>query len=142
MIELWTDGSANPNPGPGGLAVLDKDGNPLIARKSNREDTTNIRMEGWALIAAMTYAHDRECEIHTDSMLWINILEKWAPGWEAKNWQKKTGEIKNLDLVKKAYALYKKGNVRLVYVRGHVGTELNEKADYWAKEAQKGKVNI
>ena len=87
MIELWTDGSANPNPGPGGFAVLDKDGNPLIARKSNREDTTNIRMEGWALIAAMTYAHDRECEIHTDSMLWINILEKWAPGRAASTFK-------------------------------------------------------
>ena len=142
MIELWTDGSANPNPGPGGFAVLDSEGNPLIARRSNREKTTNIRMEGWALIAAMTYARGRECEIHTDSKLWISILEDWAPGWERKNWQKKTGEIKNLDLVKKAYALYKKGNVTLIYVRGHVGTELNEKADYWAKAAQKGKVTI
>lgn len=142
MLVLWTDGSAHPNPGPGGFAVLNENGEPLIARKSHRETTTNIRMEGWALIAAMTYARGKECEIHTDSQLWINILTKWAPTWEEKNWRKKSGEIKNLDLVKKAYSLYKVGNVHLIYVRGHIGIELNEKADYWAKEAREGKVNI
>ena len=142
MITMWTDGSASPNPGPGGFAVLSETGRPLVVRSSEGHQTTNNRMEGWALIAAMTYAKGEPCEIHTDSKLWINILTSWAPGWEARNWQKKSGEIKNLDLVKKAYALYKTGNVKLIYVRGHVGTELNEKADEWANMAREGKARI
>lgn len=142
MIVMWTDGSANPNPGPGGFAVLDGDGNPLVVRSSEGHRTTNIRMEGWALIAAMLYAAGRPCEIHTDSELWINILTKWASGWEAKDWKKKSGEIKNLDLVKKAYALYKEGNVNLIYVRGHVGTALNEKADQLANQGRKGELRV
>lgn len=142
MIVMWTDGSANPNPGPGGFAVLDEAGTPLVARSSEGRKTTNIRMEGWALIAAMTYADGRPCEIHTDSQLWINILEKWAPSWKAKGWTKKSGEIKNLDLVKKAHALYERGNVTLIYVRGHIGTELNELADEWANKARKGEIKV
>ncbi len=138
MIQLWTDGSANPNPGPGGFAVIDEDGNPVVARSSEGHMTTNIRMEGWALIAAMKYANGKPCTIHTDSELWINILTKWAPGWKERNWKKKSGEIKNLDLVKKAFKLYEQGNFKLVYVRGHVGTELNELADEWASRARKG----
>ena len=138
MLVLWTDGSASPNPGPGGFAVLDENGSPLILGSSNKESTTNIRMEASALIAAMKYADGNPCEIHTDSEFWINVLTKWAPTWKSHNWQKKSGEIKNLDLVKEAYDLYEEGNVNLVFTRGHVGTALNEAADKWANEARKG----
>ena len=54
------------------------------------------------------------------------------------DWTKKNGEIKNLDIVKELYELYKKYPVELVWVRGHVGTELNELADEWANKARKG----
>lgn len=136
MLVLWTDGSASPNPGPGGFAVLNENGDPLVL--GSDKDTTNIRMEASALIAAMEYANGDSCEIHTDSEFWINVLTKWAPSWEKNNWRKKSGEIKNLDLVKTAYSLYKSGNINLVFVRGHVGTVLNEKADEWANKARKG----
>ncbi|MBR3177324.1 ribonuclease HI [Candidatus Saccharibacteria bacterium] len=136
MLVLWTDGSASPNPGPGGFAVLGDDGTPVIL--GSDKATSNIRMEGSALIAAMKYAGDSPCEIHTDSEFWINVLTKWAPNWKANGWRKKTGEIKNLDLVKEAFTLYENGNINLVFVRGHVGTELNEKADEWANKARKG----
>ena len=137
MLVLWTDGSANPNPGPGGFAVLSDKGAPVAL--GSAEETTNIRMEASALIAAMEYAAGVPCEIHTDSEFWINVLTRWAPVWEANDWQKKSGEaIKNLDLVKSAYSLYEQGNVRLIFTYGHVGTALNEAADKWAKRARKG----
>ncbi len=135
MRTLWTDGSASPNPGPGGYAVIE-DGKPVALGRD--KNTTNIRMEGSALIAAMELLGDEGGEIHTDSEFWINVLTKWAPGWEAYNWRKSRGEIKNLDLVKKAFGLYKKGRVELVWVRGHVGTEMNELADEWANKARQG----
>lgn len=142
MINYFTDGSASPNPGPGGFAVIrngeaylvgsEADGSPV-----DRTNTTNIRMEAMALLAAMRDANGEECQITTDSEFWINVLTKWAPNWQANGWRKKTGEIKNLDLVKQLYALYNPATVKLVWTRGHVGTELNELADEWANKARK-----
>lgn len=136
MIIYYTDGSASPNPGPGGFAVI-RDGNPHILG-SEDGDTTNIRMEGMAIVAALKDAAGEECSIHTDSEFWINVITKWAPGWAAKGWKKKGGEIKNLDIVHEAYQLYGESQATLIWVRGHVGTELNELADVWANKAREG----
>ena len=139
MKILWTDGSASPNPGPGGFAVIEVNsgvGKPVaLGRESN---STNIRMEGMAMISAIKYAGDAGCEIHSDSEFWINVLTKWAEGWQANGWRKKSGPIKNLDLVQELYGLYKKYPVKLVWVRGHAGTEFNEMADKWANKARRG----
>ena len=94
MITYYTDGSASPNPGPGGFAVI-RDLKPHILGSEDGE-TTNIRMEGKALIAALRDANGAECTIYTDSEFWINVVTKWAPGWQARGWTKKGGEIKNL----------------------------------------------
>lgn len=136
MIVYYTDGSASPNPGPGGFAVI-RDKKPHILG-SEPGDTTNIRMEGKAILAALTDAGGAECEIFTDSEFWINVITKWAPGWEAKGWQKKGGEIKNLDIVKEVYPLYQKSQATLTWVRGHEGDEGNELADTWANKARAG----
>lgn len=139
MKILWTDGSANPNPGPGGFAVIEElNGEALPVALGRENDTTNIRMEGSAMIAAIKYAGSEGCEIHSDSEFWINVLTKWAPSWEKNGWKKSNGPIKNLDLVKELYGLYINNSVKLVWVRGHVGTELNEMADEWANKARKG----
>lgn len=136
MIEYYTDGSASPNPGPGGFAVI-RDGQPHILG-SEEGDTTNIRMEGLAIVAALEDAAGAPCQIRTDSEFWINVITKWAPGWAAKGWKKKGGEIKNLDIVQKVYPLYQDSQAELIWVRGHVGTELNELADEWANKAREG----
>lgn len=136
MIVYYTDGSASPNPGPGGFAVI-KNKQPHILG-SEPGDTTNIRMEGMALVAAMKDSDGEHAEIFTDSEFWINVITKWAPGWKAKGWKKKGGEIKNLDIVKEAYELHQNANVTLVWVRGHEGDEGNEMADEWANKAREG----
>ena len=141
MKILWTDGSASPNPGPGGFAVIEVSGDAARPVCLGREaDTTNIRMEASAMIAGIKYAGEEGCEIHTDSEFWINVLTKWAPGWEAKGWRKSKGEIKNLDLVKELYELYCKYQPKLVWEKGHAGTEYNELADEWANKARKGAI--
>ncbi|MBR2830906.1 ribonuclease HI [Candidatus Saccharibacteria bacterium] len=151
MKILWTDGSAEPNPGKGGFAVIEArskvpatgaesfaedESQPVVL--GSEEESTNIRMKGFAIIAAMKYAGEEGCEIHTDSEFWVNALTKWAPTWKRNGWRKKTGEIKNLEIVKEAYELYTQLPVKLVWVRGHVGTELNEMADVWANKAREG----
>ncbi len=139
MKILWTDGSAVPNPGLGGFAVIEEvggEGRPVVLGRE--EDSTNIRMEGKAMIAAIRYAGGDGCEIHSDSEFWINVLTKWAEGWKARGWKKSKGEIANLDIVKELYELYCDNDVKLVWVRGHVGTKYNEMADEWANKAREG----
>lgn len=135
MKILWTDGSAEPNPGPGGWAVIDEETRSPV-KLGNAKHTTNIQMEGTALKEAIKYAGNEGCEIHTDSEFWVNVLTKWAPTWEKNNWKKKSGPIKNLELVQELYKLYQENNVKLIWTRGHVGTELNELADTWATKAR------
>ena len=135
MATFYTDGSANPNPGPGGFAVI-CDGQPVALGRE--ADSTNIRMEAQALIAAYGLAEEGD-EILTDSEFWINVVTKWAPTWQSNGWQKKGGPIKNLDLVQALFAAYQaKPSVNLRWTRGHVGTEGNELADEWANKARKG----
>lgn len=141
MKILWTDGSASPNPGPGGYAVLeivDGEAKPVVLGREVK--SSNIRMEGLAMIAGIRYAGEEGCEIHSDSEFWINVLTKWAPKWRENGWKKKTGPIKNLEIVQELYELYCKYPVKLVWVRGHVGTKYNELADEWANKARKGAV--
>lgn len=135
MRRFYTDGSAEPNPGHGGFAVV-SDGQPVAL--GSEAESTNIRMEGKALIAAYQLAQSGD-EIYTDSEFWVNVLTKWAAGWESKGWQKKGGPIKNIELVQELYALYQqKPEVKLTWTRGHVGTEGNELADQWANRARQG----
>lgn len=138
MITYYTDGSCSPNPGPGGFAVI-KEMKPWVV--GHEMSSTNIRMEGKALIAAMTDAAGSECEIYTDSEFWINVITKWAAGWYAKGWQKKGGEIKNLEIVKELFELYSSSNAKLTWVRGHEGDPGNEMADEWANKAREKRLD-
>lgn len=134
MILYYTDGSCEPNPGTGGFAVI-KNMKPHIL--GGEDDSTNIRMEGKAIIAALKDAKGEECIIHTDSEFWINVITKWSIAWEKNGWKKKGGEIKNLDIVKEVCPLYRESRATLQWVRGHNKDEGNELADHWANEARK-----
>lgn len=134
MIIYYTDGSCEPNPGTGGFAVI-KDMQPQIL--GGEDNTTNIRMEGFAIIAALKDADGAHCEIFTDSEFWINVITKWSIPWEANGWKKKGGEIKNLDIVQEVVPLHRASKATLTWVRGHNNDPGNELADHWANEARK-----
>ena len=137
MKQYFTDGSASPNPGPGGYAVIDLDAKQPVAL-GKEANSTNIRMEAMALIAAYKIAKPGD-KIMTDSEFWVNVVTKWAAGWQSNGWTKKSGPIKNLELVKELYELYLNNpDVILEWTRGHVGTEGNELADEWANKARAG----
>ena len=135
MRILYTDGSASPNPGPGGFAVIEN-GQPIAL--GAEKESTNIRMEGLALKRALEVLDGEVAEIRTDSQFWINVLTKWAPGWRAKGWKKSKGEIANLDIVQPLLALYEESNAKIVWLKGHAGEEFNEMADEWANRARAG----
>ncbi len=133
---FYTDGSASPNPGPGGYAVVDKMGNPVFL--GSEKQSTNNRMEIMAIIKALELADGASVQIYTDSQFWINVLTQWAPNWQQNNWTKKKGQIKNLELVKQAFELYQNSQAQLIWVKAHNDQPQNEAADQWANKARKG----
>lgn len=137
MITYYTDGSASPNPGPGGFSVIkDMQVCVLGGEPDGTLITTNIRMEGLAIIAALKDADGEACCIFTDSEFWINVITIWSVNWEKNGWKKKGGEIKNLDIVKEARTLYTQSQATLVWTKGHAGDPGNELADEWANKAR------
>ena len=76
-------------------------------------------------------------EIHSDSQYVVNAFNKhWVEGWVKKNWvnsQKKP--VKNKDLWLRLLEAKKPHNVQFIWVKGHAGTELNERADELATMA-------
>ncbi|MDB5185380.1 MAG: rnhA [Candidatus Saccharibacteria bacterium] len=138
MITYYTDGSCDPNPGKGGYSVIkDMEVCVLGGEPAGAIQTTNIRMEGLAIIAALKDAAGAECEIYTDSEFWINVITKWSIPWEKAGWKKKGGTIKNLDIVQEVVPLYRASKAKLTWVRGHNNDPGNELADHWANEARK-----
>lgn len=113
-----------------------RDNKPYIIGGEPGTETTNIRMEGLAIKTALEDAAGEECEIYTDSEFWINVITKWAAGWQAKGWKKKGGPIKNIDIVQEVYPLYVNSQAVLTWVRGHEGDAGNEMADEWANKAR------
>ena len=104
---VFTDGSCSPNPGPGGWGVAWlKDGQLVQQLHGHDPDTTNNRMELLALIEAMKMLDEAaQVIVYTDSQLCANTINQWAKGWAARGWKRKSGPIKNLELVQELYAL-------------------------------------
>ncbi len=138
MIVYYTDGSASPNPGPGGFSVI-KDMKPaVLGGEPSGAVTTNIRMEGFAIMAALKDADGAPCQIYSDSEFWIKTITVWSLAWEKNGWKKKGGAIKNIDIVMKICPLYRASNAELIWVRGHNLDPGNELADEWANKAREG----
>lgn len=129
---LFTDGACSPNPGPGGWGVVHVVDSEVMAHKHGHDrDTTNNRMELVAIIEGFKMV-DAGCELtlFTDSNLCVQTLEQWAKGWQARGWRRKTGPIKNLELVKEAYALrLERPKMKVQHIRAHEGNRWNEYAD-------------
>ncbi|MCP4204472.1 MAG: ribonuclease HI [bacterium] len=129
---VFTDGSANPNPGPGGWGMVWVENGAVRAQSHGHEaHTTNNRMEFTALIEAYrALPEDAEITVHCDSRLCIDTITKWAPNWEKKGWKRKGEPLKNLDLVKELLALYRAHpKCKLVWIAAHSGDRWNEYAD-------------
>ncbi len=130
---VFTDGASEGNPGPGGWgAVLVVDGKVIAEDHGSEAHTTNNRMELTAMIAGLEMLPtDTDTDVYTDSQLVVNILTKWAKGWEAKGWKKKSpGPIANLELVQRAYELARaRPKARITWIKAHSGYRWNEYAD-------------
>ena len=133
-IQIYTDGAAKGNPGPGGYGtILRFKGKEKEISQGYRE-TTNNRMELLAVIVALealkTSKH--KVTVYSDSKYVVDAIEKgWLFGWEKKGFKKK----KNVDLWKRYLPLHRKFTPKYVWVKGHSGHPENERCDRLAVEA-------
>lgn len=129
---VFTDGSAQPNPGPGGWgAVYVVDDEAVEQAHGHDPDTTNNRMELTALIAGYDLVPPGVATtVYTDSKLCVDTITKWAKGWEQRGWRRKSGPIANLDLVRELYERDReRPELTLAWIAGHAGARWNEYAD-------------
>ena len=129
---VFTDGAAEPNPGPGGWGCVYVANNQVLDERWGHEPhTTNNRMELSALINATALVPEgKPAVLFTDSQLCVSTVNEWAKGWEARGWKRKGGEIKNLELVQELYAICKRRpELELRWIAAHSGNRWNEYAD-------------
>jgi ribonuclease HI len=129
---VFTDGSCEGNPGPGGWGFVWVENDEIVIERSGLDpQTTNNRMELQGLIEAYKVLPvDAEVTVHSDSQLCVKTVNEWAVGWERRGWKRKTGPIANLELVKELYALAKAhSRVKLQWIKAHDGSRWNEYAD-------------
>ncbi|WP_286296904.1 ribonuclease H family protein [Vibrio apostichopi] len=137
-IKIYTDGACEPNPGEAGTGLAVYLNNELTELWYGlyQQVGTNNTAELHGLKQAFILAKEKlkaglSVAIYCDSKYSIDCITKWATGWEKKGWTKSGGEIKNLDIIKPAYALYQElaSQITIYHVNGHVGIEGNELAD-------------
>jgi len=82
--------------------------------------------------------------VFTDSQLITNAINKgWLNNWIKRNWKKTDKkEVANIDLWKKFIPLWKKHNVKFIWIEGHKGIEGNKRCDILCKQAAKNAVDI
>ena len=138
-IEIYCDGACKNNPGKAGsgLAIYVGDKQPVLLYGAYEQRGTNNTAELEALYKSMLLALEyapAKVTIYSDSMYSIDCITKWAYSWKSRGWSKKSGEIKNLEIIKIAHMLYEeiKNHVDIKHVKGHAGVEGNELADRMA----------
>jgi len=138
-VTIYTDGGADPNPGPGGWAaiLLEEAGGRAKEISGAEPFTTNNRMELTAAIEALTALKVR-CRVRllTDSQYLRRGVTEWLPGWAARGFNRKDGALQNEDLWRRLAELIERHEVRWEWVRGHSGDRHNERADRLVHEAR------
>ncbi len=131
QVTIYTDGACSGNPGPGGWgAILEYKG---VRRElsGGEAETTNNRMELLGAIMALRALREPcHVELYTDSQyLEKAVNQGWLRAWKQKNWKRKGGELKNIDLWQELDALMTTHEVVLHWVKGHAENEWNNRCD-------------
>ena len=135
-IIVFTDGAAKGNPGPGGWgAIVVTPDQHVTELGGGSPHTTNNRMELSGAIAALQHVANQPgpVAIYADSTYVIQGITQWVWGWRKRGWKTaQGGDVLNRDLWEQLSSLVgarARGEVDWRWVRGHVGTPGNERAD-------------
>lgn len=135
-VTIYTDGGCSPNPGTGGWAAI------LMHRDASKEisggegNTTNNRMELTAAVRALESLKRPCCAVlFTDSQYLKQGITAWLPSWKRRGWQRRGGQLKNIDLWQRLDQLTQVHEVEWRWIAGHSGDIHNERCDALVREA-------
>ena len=130
-VQIYTDGACSGNPGPGGWGAILIYGDIRKELSGGEAVTTNNRMELVSVISALEALREPcRVELFTDSQYVANAVNKgWLDSWRRRGWQRKGGELKNIDLWLKLSPLLEVHAVVFIWVRGHADNEFNNRCD-------------
>jgi ribonuclease HI len=135
-IIVFTDGAAKGNPGPGGWgAIVVTPDQHIVELGGGAPHTTNNRMELSGAIAALQHVANQAgpVAIYTDSTYLIRGITQWVWNWKKRGWKTaEGGDVLNRELWEQLSSLVgarARDGVKWHWVRGHVGTPGNERAD-------------
>lgn len=140
-IKIYTDGSCignqfnNPDGGYGAIVITAEE---TIALAQGYRDTTNNRMELRAVIAALQIIRSEgNVIVYSDSKYITDAFNQgWIDNWIKRGWRKSNRKpVENQDLWKELLEYVHDINVHWVWVKGHNGNIMNEKADLLANNA-------
>lgn len=101
--------------------------------------TTNNKMALRSAIEALRILSRKgkrlRVQFTSDSQYLVKGMREWVPGWRARGWRRKEGEIQNLSLWKEAVELAGAHDIDWQWVRGHDKHPQNEYADNLATRA-------
>jgi ribonuclease HI len=155
VVSVWADesclGNGREGENPGGAGGLIEYVHPR-SKKLSRFDywlsepaTTNNRMALRSAIEALKILSRKENRLRvvftSDSQYLVKGMREWVPGWVARGWRRKEGEIVNLSLWKELDALAKGHRIDWQWVRGHNKHPQNEYADHLATKAAREQTN-
>ena len=137
MIELFTDGAAQGNPGKGGYGIILRSGNHYKEISQGYKLTTNNRMELIAVIVGLEQLkkNGSNVTVFSDSKYVVDaVAQGWLLNWKKKGFKK----IKNVDLWLRFDAVFQKHKVKMKWIKGHAGHAENERCDELAVQAAMG----
>tara|TARA_B100001123_G_scaffold426642_1_gene541085 strand:+ start:368 stop:805 length:438 start_codon:yes stop_codon:yes gene_type:complete len=137
IIKIYTDGACSGNPGPGGWGAIIISSNEEEEISGGEIETTNNRMELLAVINALeSLKKPSKVVLTSDSSYVLNGITKWMNNWEKNNWKTSDKKaVKNMDLWKRLKECVRPHEVEWIWVRGHSGHSLNDRADEVARKA-------
>ena len=130
------DGSALGNPGPSGWAWYIDDDHWVSGGWAHGTNNMGELKAVLDLFEATASRPEAKLRVYCDSQYVINSLTKWMPGWKKKGWKKSDGKpVLNRDLLEALDQALTGRDYEFIWVKGHAGHELNEKADSLANGA-------
>ncbi|PLA62920.1 ribonuclease H [Rothia mucilaginosa] len=130
------DGSALGNPGPAGWAWYIDDDRWASGGWAHGTNNMGELKAVLDLFEATASRPEAKLRVYCDSQYVINSLTKWMPGWKKKGWKKSDGKpVLNRDLLEALDQALTGRDYEFIWVKGHAGHELNEKADSLANGA-------
>lgn len=130
------DGSALGNPGPAGWAWYIDDDHWASGGWAHGTNNMGELKAVLDLFEATASRPEVKLRVYCDSQYVINSLTKWMPGWKKKGWKKSDGKpVLNRDLLEALDRALTGRDYEFIWVKGHAGHELNEKADSLANGA-------